>query len=350
MSYSAASFLQGPCHQNLFNACHSAIIVIEQLCTSGGTFLTWVVFVAFVLVLLWIDLAIFHKKTHSVSIREALVWALVWFGLAMAFNVFVWYECGAKIGLEFFTGYLIEKSLSVDNLFVILLIFTAFSIPAKLQHRVLFWGIVGALVMRGLLILIGAALIAQFDWIFYLFGAFLVYTGAKMFFTSDEKFDPHDSFAVRLLKRFVRVSKKSHNEAFFVKEKGKVAVTILFVALVVVEFTDVIFAFDSIPAIFAITSNPFIVFTSNVFAILGLRSLYFVIAKAHDLFRHLKTGLAIILVFIGAKLLLKDFFHLNIFISLGVVLAVLVTSIAYSIVEQKMMKKVKTKKGPKKRR
>jgi tellurite resistance protein TerC len=317
--------------------------MLEALCSGGQSFWIWAVFIAFVFLLLLIDLGLFHKKTHEVGIKEALLWALVWFGLAMAFNVLVWLECGGDLGLQFFTGYLIEKSLSVDNLFVILLIFTSFSIPAIYQHRVLFWGILGALVMRGLLIALGAALIARFEWIFYVFGLFLLWTGGKMLFEKEGVFDPHKSWAVRMIHKIVPV-KKLDGEKFFTKANGKFAVTILFVALVVVEFTDVVFAFDSIPAIFAITNDPFIVFTSNVFAILGLRSLYFVIAKAHDLFKHLKTGLAIILLFVGLKLLLKDFLHMSIFISLGVVLAILATSIAYSIIEKKMEDQAKGKK------
>jgi tellurite resistance protein TerC len=303
---------------------------LEALCAVHHPWYLWAGFVALVLAFLAIDLGIFHRKTHAVSIKEALIWAAVWFGAAMAFNSIVLWQCGAQKGLEFFTGYIIEKSLSVDNLFVILLVFTAFSIPAKLQHRVLFWGIIGALVMRGLLIGIGAALITRFDWIFYLFGAFLLYTGFKMFFENEEEFNPDENWMVRWIRKVVPVTGLK-GQQFFTKHKDAFAVTILFVALIVVEITDLVFAFDSIPAIFAITTDPFIVFTSNVFAILGLRSLYFVIAKAHDMFSHLKTGLAVILVFIGAKLLLKDFWHPNIFVALGVVIGILAISIIASI-------------------
>jgi tellurite resistance protein TerC len=307
--------------------------MIAELCAATHPWWLYAAFVALVLLFLLVDLGIFHKKTHTVSIKEALAWAAVWFGAAMLFNAWVWFECGSEIGLQFFTGYIIEKSLSVDNLFVILLVFTSFHIPAKLQHRVLFWGILGALIMRGVLIGVGAALITRFDWIFYIFGAFLLYTGAKMFFEKEEHFDPHQSWVVRAIRKIVPVTKLKGQD-FFTKEKGAFAVTILFVALMVVEVTDLVFAFDSIPAIFAITTDPFIVFTSNVFAILGLRSLYFVIAKAHDMFSHLKTGLAIILVFIGVKLLLKDFWHPNIFVALGVVLGILVISIVASILHK----------------
>jgi tellurite resistance protein TerC len=296
-----------------------------------------VAFVLFVIILLVVDLGIFHRKSHAVSIKEALIWAGVWFGLAMLFNLWVWWECGAELGLQFFTGYLIEKSLSVDNLFVILLIFMSFGIPSKFQHRVLFWGILGALIMRGLLIGVGAALVARFEWIFYLFGIFLLYTGIKMFFEEEGDYDPRESGLLKLIHKFVPVSRKLHGERFFTRERGRLAVTMLFVTLIIVEFTDVIFAFDSIPAIFAISSDPFIVFTSNVFAILGLRSLYFVVAKAHDLFKHLKTGLAVILSFIGVKLLIRHFYEIPIFISLAVVILILLISVLTSIYERELL-------------
>jgi tellurite resistance protein TerC len=322
--------------------------MIEQLCAASHPWYVYALFVGLVFAFLAIDLGIFHRKTHTVSVKEAVIWALVWFGAAMLFNAWVWYECGATMGLQFFTGYIIEKSLSVDNLFVILLVFTSFGIPPKYQHRVLFWGIVGALVMRGALIALGTALIARFDWIFYLFGAFLIWTAYKMFTEDESKFDHEQSAVVRFVRKIVPVTKLK-GEHFFTKEKGKFAVTVLFLALIVVEFTDLIFAFDSIPAIFAITQDPFIVFTSNVFAILGLRSLYFVIAKAHDMFTHLKTGLAVILAFIGVKLLIKDFWHPNIFVALGIVLGILVISIVASLfhkppIEHEHKKGVKRKK------
>jgi tellurite resistance protein TerC len=314
--------------------------MIAALCSASHPWWVWAGFVLLVFILLAIDLGVFHRKTHSVTIREALTWALVWFGLAMVFNIVVWWQCGTETALQFFTGYIIEESLSIDNLFVILLIFTAFRIPSKLQHRVLFWGILGAMIMRGILIGLGAAIVSRFDWVFYVFGAFLVYTGFRMLFQQEENFDPHESFVVRYLGKIVPISKRLDGEKFFTMERGKRAATLLFVTLIVIEFTDLVFAFDSIPAIFAITTNPFIVFTSNIFAILGLRSLYFVIAEAHGLFKHLKTGLAIILAFIGIKLLLKDIVHINIFVSLGIVIAVLATSIAYSIFDARSEKKI----------
>jgi tellurite resistance protein TerC len=299
----------------------------------------WIGFIALVLLFLFLDLWVFNKKQHEITIKEALLWTLVWFGLAMLFNVFIWLEFGHVAGLQFFTGYLIEKSLSVDNLFVILLIFTSFRIAPKFQHRILFWGILGALVMRGLMIGLGTALIARWSWILYIFGAFLLYAGFKMFLKNEEDFDPHDSFVVRLVRRFVHVSKNHEGDGFIFKERGKMAVSLGFVALLVVEVTDVAFAFDSIPAIFAITLDPFIVFTSNVFAILGLRSLYFVIAKAHGIFNYLSYGLGIILVFIGLKMLLSDFVHINIFMSLSFVVLVLAGSMILSIfTKEKILK------------
>jgi tellurite resistance protein TerC len=310
--------------------------MLEAMCSGGGAWWAWAGFFALVLLLLLLDIKVFHKRTHAVGIREALLWTLFWVALSLVFNAFVWYECGATRGLEFFTGYLLEKSLSFDNLFVILLVFTAFSIPTRLQHRVLFWGILGALVLRGIFIVAGTALVARFVWVFYLFGAFLVWTGIRMFLDDGkEEFDHDRNIAVRIVRRFFPVSKKLDGERLFTKVNGRRAVTVLFVALCVVEFSDVIFAFDSIPAIFAITTNPFIVFTSNVFAILGLRSLYFVIARAHDLFVHLKTGLALILVFIGVKLLFKHWYEIPIVLSLEVVATILAVSVLYSIVERR---------------
>lgn len=299
----------------------------------------WIGFIALVLVLLFLDLGVFNKKNHSLSIKQALLWTLFWFLLAMAFNVFVYFEFGKEMALQFITGYLIEKSLSVDNLFVILVIFTSFKVLPKYQHKVLFWGIVGALVLRGIMILLGVALVSQFHWIFYIFGVFLVYTGIKMFYKDDNEFDPHDTFIVRTLKKFVPVSREHDTSKFFIKKPGeKMEITILFVALMVIEFTDIVFAFDSLPAIFAISTDPFIIFTSNVFAILGLRSLYFVIAKASDSFQFLNYGLGIILGFIGIKMLVADFIHVSIEVSLLVVVTILIISIVGSILHKKYHK------------
>jgi tellurite resistance protein TerC len=309
--------------------------------------LLWSGFIALIAVFLAVDIVIFHKKHHAISIKEALVWTGVWVALSLLFNVFVWLEFGSEPAVQFFTGYLIEKSLSVDNLFVILLIFTAFKIEHKFQHEVLFWGIVGALVMRGALIVLGSALVTRFVWVMLLFGAFIIYAGIKMAFKRDEEFDPHESWIVRTVRKVVHVTRDHADGRFIKKEKGRTVITILLVALIVIEFTDLIFAFDSIPAIFAITTDPFIVFTSNIFAILGLRSLYFVIAKTHDLFFYLNYGLATILVFIGAKMLYetagellhREWPHLNIFVSLGVVILVLVVSILASIAHQQRQRR-----------
>jgi len=298
-------------------------------------FALWGGFILLILVFLFLDLFVFNKKHHVVTIKEALLWSLFWFSIAMIFNVFVWYKFGPESGLQFLTGYLIEEALSMDNLFVILVIMTAFKIAPKFQHRVLFWGIIGAIVFRGIMILAGAALVKKFDWIFYIFGIFIIYTGYKMLFKQQEDFNPHDSWIVKIVKKVFHVSRNHDTEHFFTMENGKRAVTLLFVALMVVEITDILFAFDSIPAIFAITTDPFIVFTSNIFAILGLRSLYFVIARAHDLFHYLNIGLAIILVFIGTKMLLHHEFDIPIGLSLGIVVGVLALSIIASIIHKK---------------
>lgn len=307
----------------------------------------WIGFIILVAIFLFLDLGVFNKKQHAVTVKEALIWTGVWISIALLFNLFVWLEWGHEIGLKFLAGYLLEKSLSVDNIFVIFLIFMSFKIEPKYQHRILFWGIVGAIVLRGLLILAGAALVDKFHWIFYLFGIFLIYSGIHMVFKKDEDFDPHNSWIVKTLHKIVPVS-RTHEGKFFVKHKGKLAVTVLFVALLVVEFTDVVFAFDSIPAIFGITTDPFIVFTSNIFAILGLRSLYFVIAKIHDMFVFLQYGLAFILVFIGVKMILEEFVHINLGISLGVVFFTLFTSIMASIVFGKKLQQKNALKHKKK--
>lgn len=300
----------------------------------------WIGFLLLVTIFLVIDLGVFNKKQHAVSVKEALIWTGIWITLALIFNFFVWIEWGSEIGLKFLAGYLLEKSLSIDNIFVIFLIFMSFKVEPKYQHRILFWGIVGAIVLRGLLILAGTTLVAKFHWIFYVFGVFLIYSGIHMVFKKDEDFDPHKSWIVRMLHKIVPVARK-HEGKFFVKHGKRTAVTVLFVSLLVIEFTDVVFAFDSIPAIFGITTDPFIVFTSNIFAILGLRSLYFVIAKIHDMFVFLQYGLAFILVFIGVKMILEEFIHISLGISLGVVFFTLFTSIVASIVFGKKILKNK---------
>ncbi len=291
----------------------------------------WLGFLLLIFIFLIIDLGIFNRREHALSVKEALVWSAVWFSLAMLFNLFVWYISGRVMALQFFTGYVIEKSLSVDNLFVMLLIFSSFKISPKHQHRVLFWGILGALLMRGLMIGLGVALVSAFHWILYIFGAFLIYGGIKLFFKKDDSFDPHDSRIVKLVRKVVKVSRNTSEGKFFIKEDGRYAVSILFIALVVIEITDIIFAFDSIPAIFGISTDAFIIFTSNIFAILGLRSLYFVILKAHRYFAYLPIGLAIILIFIGIKMIAEPFYDIPIFYSLGAIGMILFSFMLVSI-------------------
>jgi tellurite resistance protein TerC len=263
----------------------------------------WIAFIACVLVFLALDLGLFHRKAHVIGFKEALLWTGIWFVLAMLFALGLRHVGTPKDSLEFVTGYLIELSLSMDNVFVIALIFTYFRVPAEYQHRVLFWGILGALLMRGLMIVVGVALIDWLDWILYVFGAFIVYTGVKMFFV-DNDVDPEKNKIIRLARRFFPVAPHFDGQKFRTEWNGAMALTPLALVLLMVETTDLLFAFDSIPAIFAVTRNPFIVFTSNVFAILGLRSLYFVLAGAIEYFRYLKYGLAVVLVFIGVKMLI----------------------------------------------
>jgi tellurite resistance protein TerC len=290
----------------------------------------WVGFNVFVLALLALDLGVFHRKAHEVSLKEATVWSVVWISLALAFNGVIYYWRGADTAFEFFTGYLIEKSLSVDNIFVFVLIFSAFSVPAAYQHRVLFWGILGALVMRGALILVGAALLKEFHWIIYVFGAFLVFTGVQMAWHRHEESHPENNALVRWLRRVMPITKDYEGDKFFVRRAGKPLATPLLMVLLVVESSDLVFAVDSIPAIFAVTQDPFIVYTSNVFAILGLRSLYFLLAGVMDKFYYLKLGLSAVLVFVGAKMLLVDVYKIPIVLSLGVIAGILVIAVIAS--------------------
>lgn len=292
----------------------------------------WIVFNLFVLFLLALDLGVFHRHSHAVSTKEAAIWSAVWIGLALVFNVGVYYFAGPEAGLQFFTGYLLEKSLSVDNIFVFVMLFSFFAVPPAYQHRVLFWGILGALIMRGALIGLGAYLIGQFHWILYIFGLFLVVTGIRLFMQKEnETIDPEKNPLVRGLRRFMPVTTGYRGEKFLVREGGKLAATPLLVVLLVVETTDLLFAFDSIPAIFAITQDPFIVYTSNVFAILGLRALYFLLASVMGRFRYLKMGLSGILVFIGVKMLIMDIYHMPITLSLGVIAVVLTLAVIASL-------------------
>jgi tellurite resistance protein TerC len=292
----------------------------------------WAGFIAFVFLLLAIDLGIFHRKSHEVKIKEALIWSAVWISLALIFNFGVYVFLGEEKALEFLTGYLIEKSLSVDNLFVFIMLFTFFNVQPKYQHKVLFWGILGALIMRAIFIFAGVALISKFHWIIYIFGAFLIFTGIKMLFHKNEEIVPDKNPMVRLFKKFFPVSEQMHGSKFFVKINAKTVATPLFIVLLVVEFTDLIFAVDSIPAIFAISNDTFIIFTSNVFAILGLRALYFALAGITKYFHYLKYGLSAILVFVGIKMVIVGFYKIPIVFSLLTILGILLLSVLASLV------------------
>src|SRR5919109_2854547 len=292
----------------------------------------WIAFNVFVLGMLAIDLGFFHRKAHAISIKEASTWSAVWIFLALVFNVAIYLLWGQEKALEFLTAYIIEKSLSIDNLFVFLMIFHYFATPAIYQHRVLFWGILGALIMRAIFIAAGAALLDNFHWMMYVFGAFLIVTGIKMLRQGDHKIDPKTNPALRLLQRLMPVANEYHDQRFFVRKAAKYTATPLLLVLVIVETTDVIFAVDSIPAIFAITRDPFIVYTSNVFAILGLRALYFLLAGVMEMFRYLKLGLSFVLCFVGAKMLIVDFYKIPIGVSLGVVAAILILAIVASLI------------------
>ena len=298
----------------------------------SGTIWLWIGFNIFVLAMLALDLGVFHRKAHTVSIKEASIWSVVWITLAMAFNAGVYFFSGPEPALQFFTGYLIEKSLSVDNIFVFGLLFTYFKVPAAYQHRVLFWGVLGALVLRGILIVLGTSLLDTFHWIIYLFGAFLIFTGVRMIFHKEEEVHPERNPLLKLVRRIVPVTHGYERDRFIVRRAGQVLVTPLLLVLLVVETTDLIFALDSIPAIFAVTLDPFIVYTSNVFALLGLRCLYFVFANAMAKFYYLKLGLAVVLSFVGVKMVLADIYHIPTTLSLAVIAVVLATAIVASVV------------------
>lgn len=290
----------------------------------------WIGFNALVVGLLVLDLGVFQRKAHAVSVKEAAIWSLVWISLALLFNASIYLFSGPDRALQFLTGYLIEKSLSIDNIFIFVLIFTSLSVPAAYQHRVLFWGVLGALIMRGLLILAGTALLEAFHWIFYVFGAFLIITGVRMIVQKEKEVHPEKNPVLRLVRRLIPVTETYENERFWVRRAGKLMVTPLFLTLVVIEVSDLVFAVDSIPAIFAVTQDPFIVYTSNVFAILGLRSLYFVFAGVIEKFYYLKMALAIILVSVGLKMLVADLVHIPTWFSLLVIVLVLAVALLAS--------------------
>ncbi len=290
-------------------------------------------FIVFVIVMLVIDMGIFQRKAHFPSMKEALIWTTVWISLAMLFNIFIYYQFGETLALQFLTGYIVEEALSVDNLFVFILIFSYFAVDAIHQHRVLFWGILSAIVLRAIFIFAGAALIERFHWILYFFGAFLVVTAIKLAFQkADEEIKPEKNPLVRFARKIFPMTPHYEGSKFFVRKEGKLHMTPLFLVLIVVESTDVAFAADSIPAIFAITRDPFIIFTSNIFAILGLRSLYFVLANFMKKFRYLKLGLSFVLGFIGIKMLTETFFEIPIFVSLLTICGILGISVIASLI------------------
>ena len=299
----------------------------------------WGGFNLFVLGMLALDLGIFHRRAHVVKVREALIWTAVWITLSMAFNLFVYQYLGKEKALEFFTAYLIEKSLSIDNIFVMIMIFGYFQVPQAYQHKVLFWGILGALVMRVIFILAGIELIHKFHWLIYVFGGFLVFTGIRMVSSGDQNLRPEQNPLMKLARRIFPVTEKFEGDKFFIRRSGKVWATPLFLVVVLIEGTDLIFAVDSIPAILAISDDSFIVYTSNVFAILGLRSLYFALAGIEKYFQYLKYGLAAVLVFVGIKMCLTDIYKIPVEISLIVIVFILTIAMLASVIFRKPEKK-----------
>jgi len=297
-----------------------------------------VVLTIVVVVMLILDLGVFHRKAHVIRIKEALIWSAVWISLALLFNIGVFFWFGSEKALLFLTGYLIEESLSVDNLFVFMVIFSYFKVPPIYQHRVLFWGILGALIMRAVFIFTGVTLITKFHWLIYIFGVFLIVTGIRMIFQTETEVHPERNPVLKLFRKIMPISDTYQNGKFFIKQAGRTLATPLFVVLLVVETSDVMFALDSIPAIFAITVDPFIVYSSNIFAILGLRSLYFALAGIMGLFQYLHYGLSAILIFVGIKMMIAEFYKMPVGIALGVVAAILLISILASLWRSKQQK------------
>ena len=306
------------------------------------SFWLYAAFVAFILAMLAVDLGVFQRNAHAVSMKEAAVWSGVWIGLSFIFAGVVYFWQGSQLALEFLAGYLIEKALSVDNLFVFLLLFGIFAVPRAYQHRVLFWGVVGALITRGLFILVGSALMARFHWIIYVFGAFLVYTAVKLALGKDTEIHPQNNPVLRIARRYLPVTEGYEKEHFLVRRAGKLWATPLLLVLLVVESTDIVFATDSIPAVFAVSSHPFIVFTSNVFAILGLRALYFLLAGAIEQFHYLKPALSLILGFVGVKMLISEFWKIPIGVSLAVIAGLLTVAIVASLLRARRLSRVET--------
>jgi len=298
---------------------------------AAGTPLHWGVFFLLVLGMLALDLGVFNRREHRIGLREALFWSVVWTVVGLLFNLWIAHRFGRQFGLEFLAGYVIERSLSFDNIFVFVVLFNYFAVPAEQQHRVLFWGILGALLSRGLFIGLGTALISRFEWLIFVFGAFLIYTGFKMFRGEEPEVHPEKNPVVRLFQRFVPLTGSYHGKRFLVRDGGRLKATPLLLALVVIEATDVLFAVDSIPAVFGVTRNTFIIFTSNIFAILGLRALYFLLAGLMVKFRFLGYGVGLVLVFVGCKMVGHGVFDLPPELSLGIVLGILALSIAASL-------------------
>ena len=294
----------------------------------------WGVFLLVVIAMLMVDLGVFHRKAHVLSMREATIWSIVWVVVALVFNAIVWVWLGHQKALEFFTGYLVEKALSADNIFVFAVLFNYFAVPPEYRHRVLFWGVLGAIVFRLTFILAGTALLKKFHWVVYIFGIIVIVSGIKLLMRKEEEIDPERNPVLRLARRFLPITPNYHGQKFFVRLNGKFMATPLTLVLLVVESTDIVFAVDSIPAIFAITRDPFIVFTSNVCAILGLRALYFLLEGMIRLFRYLDEGLAVILVFIGIKMLVSEFYKIPTWVALGFVAAVLAITITLSLIAE----------------
>lgn len=297
----------------------------------------WIGFILFVFLMLALDLGVFHRKAHVVEIKEALLLSIFWISLAIMFNIGIYLWSGEQKALEFLTGYVMEKALSVDNLFVFLMIFSYFHVPSIYQHKILFWGILGALIMRAIFITTGIALIEKFHVVMYIFGVFLIITGIKMAFQEDKKIEPEKNPLLRYFRKVMPVTESYEEDKFFVKRAGKYFATPLFIVLLVVESTDVLFATDSIPAVLAVTTDPFIVYTSNVFAILGLRALYFALARTMIMFYYLNYGLSVILTFVGTKMLISDYYKVSTMVSLGTVAGILIIAVIFSVIRSRML-------------
>jgi tellurite resistance protein TerC len=311
------------------------ISLLPDIQLMGTSIYFWIGFHVFVFLMLALDLGVFHKHTHKVPVKEAIIWSLVWITLALLFCLFIYLDkdFGKIRALEFLTGYVIEYSLSVDNIFVFILIFSYFSVKDQYQHKILFWGILGALIMRGIFIFAGVALINRFHWVVLIFGGFLVFTGVRMLFQKEAEVDPEKNAVVKFFRRFLPVTDSLHGDKLIIKQDRRIYATPLFLVLLIIESSDLIFAVDSIPAILAISKNTFIIYTSNIFAILGLRSLYFALAGIMGYFRYLKIGLAFVLTFVGFKMLASYFqFEIPIIASLGIIISILLASILASVV------------------